>query len=166
MTGELLSKLPLSLKKNLEINQTISETISNESLKLKQGNIKFTPSLKNIYILADKLHFVNVVANIIDNGVKYSNGDPVIEIFLNDGIKDVLLHIRDHGIGIEKENHKKLFDKFYRVSTGDVHDVKGFGLGLFYVNNICNEHGWQIQVQSEPGRGSEFTIIIPKYDKV
>jgi len=162
-----LEKDSFELKKEvLEINQTISETISNESLKLKQGNIKFTPSLKNIYILADKLHFVNVVANIIDNGVKYSNGDPVIEIFLNDGIKDVLLHIRDHGIGIEKENHKKLFDKFYRVSTGDVHDVKGFGLGLFYVNNICNEHGWQIQVQSEPGRGSEFTIIIPKYDKV
>lgn len=74
----------------------------------------------------------------------------------------MLLHIKDHGIGIDKENQKKLFDKFYRVSTGDVHNVKGFGLGLYYVKNICLAHGWQIQVISETGSGTEFIIRMSK----
>ncbi|MGB4841080.1 MAG: HAMP domain-containing sensor histidine kinase [Saprospiraceae bacterium] len=157
----------IKLKREIfEINQTLSEIIKNESLKLKQGNISFIPTAEKIYIYADKLHFVNVVANIIDNGVKYSTAEPVIEIFLNDGQKEVLLHIKDHGIGIDKENQKKLFDKFYRVSTGNVHNVKGFGLGLFYVKNICLAHGWAIQVQSEPGQGAEFIISISKYKEV
>ncbi len=159
-----LEKDSIELKKEIfEVNQTLNEIIANESLKLKQGNITFMPLGKEIYINADKLHFVNVVANIIDNGIKYSTEEPVIELFLNDGGKDVLLHIRDHGIGIDKENQKKLFDKFYRVSTGNIHNVKGFGLGLFYVKNIILAHGWQIHVQSERGKGSEFLITIPKY---
>ena len=159
-----LEKDSIELKKEIfEVNQTLNEIIINESLKLKQGNITFMPLGKEIYINADKLHFVNVVANIIDNGIKYSTEEPVIDLFLNDGGKDVLLHIRDHGIGINKENQKKLFDKFYRVSTGNVHNIKGFGLGLYYVKNIVNAHGWHIQVQSEPGNGSEFLITIPKF---
>ncbi len=159
-----LEKDSIELKKEIfEVNQTLNEIIINESLKLKQGNIRFIPLGKDILINADKLHFVNVVANIIDNGIKYSTEEPVIDLFLNDGGKDVLLHIRDHGIGIDKENQKKLFDKFYRVSTGNVHNIKGFGLGLFYVKNIVNAHGWHIQVHSEPGKGSEFLITIPKF---
>lgn len=159
-----LEKDSIELKKEIfEVNQSLNEIIINESLKLKQGNIRFIPLGKDILINADKLHFVNVVANIIDNGIKYSTEEPVIDLFLNDGGKDVLLHIRDHGIGIDKENQKKLFDKFYRVSTGNVHNIKGFGLGLFYVKNIVNAHGWHIQVHSEPGKGSEFLITIPKF---
>ncbi|MBK8625173.1 MAG: sensor histidine kinase [Saprospiraceae bacterium] len=89
---------------------------------------------------------------MIDNAIKYSDDTPIVEITLNEDGKDVLLSIKDKGIGIDKENQKKLFDKFYRVSTGNVHNVKGFGLGLFYVKNICSAHGWLLQVQSEPGR--------------
>lgn len=158
-----LEKDSIELKKEIfEVNETLNEIIINESLKLKQGNITFAPLKPEVYINADKLHFVNVVANIIDNGVKYSKDEPVVNIFLNEDAKDVLLHIKDHGIGIDKENQKKLFDKFYRVSTGDVHNVKGFGLGLYYVKNICLAHGWQIQVISESGSGTEFIIRMPK----
>jgi two-component system phosphate regulon sensor histidine kinase PhoR len=159
-----MEKDSIELKKEIfNINNTLNEIINNESIKLKLGNIKFIASVDNVMINADKLHFVNVVANIIDNGVKYSISDPIIEIFLNEAGNDVLLHIRDHGIGIDKESQKKLFDKFYRVSTGNVHNVKGFGLGLFYVKNICRAHGWQIQVISELNKGSEFILTIPKY---
>jgi two-component system phosphate regulon sensor histidine kinase PhoR len=100
---------------------------------------------------------------MIDNAIKYSIESPIVDISLNDAGKDVLLSVKDQGIGIDKENQKKLFDKFYRVSTGNIHNVKGFGLGLFYVKNICNAHGWLLQVKSEQGAGSEFIITIPKY---
>jgi len=159
-----LEKDSIELKKEIfEINQTLSDIINNESLKLKLGNITFTPLESMVYINADKLHFVNVVANMIDNAIKYSNDVPVVEIKLNNVGNEVSLHISDQGIGIDKENQRKLFDKFYRVSTGDVHNVKGFGLGLFYVKNICLAHGWPIQVQSQLGEGSEFIITIPKF---
>ncbi len=161
-----LEKDSIELKKEIfEINQTLSDIINNESLKLKLGNITFTPLESMVYINADKLHFVNVVANMIDNAIKYSNDVPIVEIKLHDVGIDVTLHICDQGIGIDKENQRKLFDKFYRVSTGDVHNVKGFGLGLFYVKNICSAHGWPIQVKSEPGEGSEFIITIPKFNE-
>jgi two-component system phosphate regulon sensor histidine kinase PhoR len=159
-----LEKDSIELKKEIfEINKTLEDVINNESLKLKQGKIEFSKLENPININADKLHFVNVVANMIDNAIKYSNDTPFVEISLNEAEKDVLLSIKDQGIGIDKENQKKLFDKFYRVSTGNVHNVKGFGLGLFYVKNICNAHGWLLQVQSEPNVGSEFIITIPKF---
>lgn len=161
-----LEKDSIELKKEIfEINQTLSDVINNESLKLKLGNITFVPLESLVYINADKLHFVNVVANMIDNAIKYSNDVPVVKIKLNEVGNDLFLHIKDQGIGIDKENQRKLFDKFYRVSTGDIHNVKGFGLGLFYVKNICLAHGWNIQVQSEPGEGSEFIITIPKFNE-
>jgi two-component system, OmpR family, phosphate regulon sensor histidine kinase PhoR len=162
-----LEKDSIELKKEIfEINQTLEDVINNESLKMKEGNISFKKSSTFINIQADKLHFVNVVANMIDNAIKYSDETPIVDISLNDAGKDVLLSIKDQGIGIDKENQKKLFDKFYRVSTGNVHNVKGFGLGLFYVKNICNAHGWLLQVKSEQGVGSEFIITIPKYIEV
>ncbi|HMT52727.1 MAG: HAMP domain-containing histidine kinase [Saprospiraceae bacterium] len=158
-----LEKDSIELKKEIfELNKTLEDIIKNESLKLKQGNISFKNSKEKININADKLHFVNVVANMIDNAIKYSNEKPIVELSVVDAGKDVLLGIKDHGIGIDKESQKKLFDKFYRVSTGNVHNVKGFGLGLFYVKNICKAHGWTLQLESEPGVGTEFIITIPK----
>ena len=114
---------------------------------------------------ADKLHFVNVISNMIDNAIKYSRENPEVEIKIEQ-IEDILIHIKDNGIGIDKESQKKLFDKFFRVSTGDVHNVKGFGLGLYYVKNICAAHGWNILVQSVLGQGTTFTIVIPKHFKI
>jgi two-component system phosphate regulon sensor histidine kinase PhoR len=158
-----LEKDSIELKKEIfDINQTLQDVINNESLKLKMGHISFHSSTGSQFIHADKLHFVNVVANMIDNAIKYSPGDPKVDISLDESENQLLLQIKDNGIGIDKENQKKLFNKFYRVSTGNVHDVKGFGLGLYYVKNICSAHGWQIQVFSEPGQGSEFIITIPK----
>jgi two-component system, OmpR family, phosphate regulon sensor histidine kinase PhoR len=159
-----LEKDSIELKKEIfEINVTLQQIINNESLKLKTGNISFRPPGHAIMIHADKLHFVNVVANMIDNAIKYSDENPIVEIILNEVQDNVLLSVKDNGVGIDKESQKKLFDKFYRVSTGNVHNVKGFGLGLFYVKNICNAHEWSLQLISSPGQGSEFIITIPKY---
>lgn len=159
-----LEKDSIELKKEIfEINTTLQQIINNESLKLKTGNIIFQPPGHAIMIHADKLHFVNVVANMIDNAIKYSDEEPIVQILLNEVQDNVLLSVKDNGVGIDKESQKKLFDKFYRVSTGNVHNVKGFGLGLFYVKNICNAHEWALNVVSSPGQGSEFIITIPKY---
>lgn len=162
-----LEKDSIELKKEVfEINEMLSSVINNESLKLKHGNITFNGTEQPVFILADRLHFVNVVANMIDNAIKYSGEEPIVEISLKEQLQHILLSIKDHGIGIDKENQKKLFEKFFRISTGDVHDVKGFGLGLFYVNNICISHGWKIQIESELSKGTEFIITIPKYKEV
>lgn len=159
-----MEKDSIELKKEVfEINETLSSVINNESLKLKHGNISFNGTIQPVYILADKLHFINVVANMIDNAIKYSGEDPKVDISLQESDHAIQMHIKDNGIGIDKDNIKKLFEKFFRVSTGDVHNVKGFGLGLYYVNNICNSHGWKIRVESEINEGTEFIITIPKY---
>jgi len=158
-----LEKDSIELKKEIfELNQTLEDISNNESLKLKSGQIHFHSNTSRQFIYADKLHFVNVIANMIDNAIKYSAEQPEVSITLNEAGQQLSIHIRDNGIGIDKENQKKLFNKFYRVSTGNVHDVRGFGLGLYYVKNICTAHGWQIQVQSEHGHGSEFIITMPK----
>ncbi len=162
-----LEKDSIQLKKEVfEINDTLSNVINNESLKLKHGNIAFKGTSEPAFILADKLHFVNVVANMIDNAIKYSGNEPKVNLSLKEDAELIVLSIKDNGIGIDKENQKKLFEKFFRVSTGDVHDVKGFGLGLFYVNNICKSHGWKIQVESELNVGTEFIITIPKHNEI
>jgi two-component system phosphate regulon sensor histidine kinase PhoR len=158
-----LEKDSIELKKEeFDLVAVLNGIINNESLKLKEGHITFSSDFDSVPIRADKLHFINVVANIIDNGIKYSQNEPHIHISLNDAEDYMLLKITDNGIGIDKENQKKLFDKFFRVSTGNIHNIKGFGLGLFYVKNICQAHGWTIDVESEPGQGSSFIIKIIK----
>lgn len=161
-----LEKDSIELKKDIiELNQTLREIVTNEAFKLPEENIRFIPWTGDLFVMADKLHFVNVITNMIDNAIKYSLHNPEVKILLEE--KDaIFVHIMDNGIGIDKESQKKLFDKFYRVSTGDVHNVKGFGLGLFYVKNICAAHGWNIQVHSEPGKGTTFSIVIPKQLKI
>lgn len=110
---------------------------------------------------ADKLHLTNVVYNIIDNAVKYCDREPQILLTLYKKNTGIAIRIEDNGIGIPKEYLRFLFDKFYRVNTGNVHNVKGFGLGLFYVKSICKAHNWEIIVDSEVGKGSVFEIEIP-----
>ena len=100
---------------------------------------------------------------MLDNATKYCNQQPKIKISIFTKDKGIGISINDNGIGISKENIKYLFEKFYRVNTGNVHDVKGFGLGLYYVKSICVAHGWNIEVKSELGVGSTFTITIPEF---
>lgn len=112
-------------------------------------------------IYADKFHFSNLVTNILENAVKYCEQEPVIQISLSKLNKNLHLSFTDNGIGIPREHRKKIFKKFYRVPTGNVHNVKGFGLGLDYVYKIVKAHNWKIKVEENPNGGSIFTLIIP-----
>ena len=128
----------------------------------KGGTISSKYSLTTGQIEADSFHLNNIVNNLLDNANKYSKGAPQIKITVNETEKGFTLCISDNGIGITKEAQKKIFDKFYRVPTGNLHDVKGFGLGLSYVKTMVEAHKGSIRLDSEPGQGSIFTINLPK----
>lgn len=154
-------------KLNLEVIELvdfIDRLVRTEKIKFdeKSGELKFDSCMQSIHIKADKLHLSNVLSNIIDNAFKYCKKTPYVTVSLekNDNSK-LILAVRDKGIGIKKENLRKIFDKFYRVSTGNVHDVKGFGLGLYYVKNISDAHGWEIDIDSTANEGTEVQIQIP-----
>lgn len=127
----------------------------------KQGKIMLDLQAANHTVNADRQHLANVIYNLLDNAVKYTNEAPLIRIGTTNLDKKILLSVQDNGIGIKKEYQRKIFDKFFRVPSGNLHNVKGFGLGLSYVRNIVNAHGWKIKVDSEPGKGSTFTLEIP-----
>jgi two-component system phosphate regulon sensor histidine kinase PhoR len=104
------------------------------------------------------MHITNLIANLIDNAIKYSKEIPEINISLVKNTKNFTLSVSDKGIGIKKEYLPKIFDKLYRIPTGNIHNVKGFGLGLNYVKSICEEYGWNIEVKSQFGEGSTFIV--------
>lgn len=150
-------------KEKIDLHELIKSIVEsfNVNAKNKKGEIHLNLTAANYTILADKHHFTNVIFNLLDNAVKYSDKPPVITIStINEGAK-LLLSVSDEGIGIKKEYLKRIFDKFFRVPSGNIHTVKGFGLGLSYVKSIANLHHWKIKVNSEPGKGSTFTLIIP-----
>lgn len=113
-------------------------------------------------VFADKLHLSNMLVNLIENGIKYSGPHVYLKIASKRDGKLVQISVQDNGIGIDVRHHKKIFDKFFRVPTGNRHNVKGFGLGLFYVKQMTELHGGSVDVTSIPGKGSVFTIKIPK----
>ena len=113
-------------------------------------------------IPADRFHLTNLLHSLLDNAVKYSKDAPQIKIRLWQTEQQLKLAIEDQGIGIPKELQAKIFEKFYRVPTGNIHNVKGFGLGLYYVQRICLAHGWKIRLESTTGSGTSFNIIMPK----
>lgn len=112
-------------------------------------------------VAGDIHHLTNVFNNLLDNAVKYSDADCSINVFTRNESNFIQIHVQDNGIGMEAGQIKFIFDSFYRISTGNLHDVKGFGLGLSYVQHIVDLHGGDIQVESQPGKGSEFIISIP-----
>jgi signal transduction histidine kinase len=124
--------------------------------------IDFRHDLSDAVVQADRLHFTNAVNNLVDNAIKYSRGKAVIVITLTGDEHRVLLSIRDNGVGIPPYYHELVFDKFFRVPTGDLHNVKGFGLGLSYVKKVIERHGGTIELKSEPSQGSEFIITLPR----
>ena len=109
----------------------------------------------------DRVHLTNVVFNLLDNAIKYSPDSPEITLGTAGSNGTVSIWVKDNGIGISRENLKKVFDRLYRVPTGNIHDVKGFGLGLNYVKIIVEKHGGTVSVDSTPGKGSTFTVTIP-----
>ena len=112
-------------------------------------------------ITADRLHLTNIINNLLDNALKYCDKQPEITLATHEHGGRIYLSIQDNGIGISKQHHKKVFNKFYRVPTGNVHDVKGFGLGLFYIKRICQAHRWKLFLDSTPGESTVITIGIP-----
>ena len=128
------------------------------SYNTRNGKIKTDFLAQNKIIEADKLHITNVIHNLLDNSLKYSSKSPLVTISTRDVIGGLIIRIKDNGIGIAKDNHKKIFEKLFRVPTGDLHNVKGFGLGLSYVKSIIDLHNGKIMVESKLGNGSTFTV--------
>ncbi|MBK8672595.1 MAG: HAMP domain-containing histidine kinase [Bacteroidetes bacterium] len=110
----------------------------------------------------DEMHFTNVISNLFDNALKYNDKTPFIEINTENEIGRFKISIKDNGVGLSKEDQKKVFEKFYRVQKGNLHDTKGFGLGLSYVKTIVEKHGGSIFVESKLKEGTTFIINIPK----
>ena len=130
----------------------------------KNAIIEFNTSLQELFIEADKLHISSVLYNLLDNALKYSSNNAVVKLYLSMPANHLVeLRIIDNGIGIAKQFQHKIYDKFFRVPTGDVHNIKGYGLGLSYVNHIIRQHNGSISVKSELGKGSEFTVLLPIY---
>ena len=144
-----------------ELIRSISPSIELKVLD-RNGNLHLNLDAANPLVRADKLHLTNVLHNLVDNGVKYSKEKPEITIGLRNEAGLIVLSVQDNGIGIPKEHQKRVFDKFYRVPTGNVHNVKGFGLGLFYVKMMCKEHHWKLGLKSELGKGTTIEIRMPQ----
>ncbi|MBR3784252.1 MAG: HAMP domain-containing histidine kinase [Bacteroidales bacterium] len=122
-----------------------------------ERHLDATPSI----VIADELHMTNLIYNLVDNGIKYSTGAPHIVVSTAIEGKHFVIRVQDHGIGIAKADQKHIFEKFYRVSTGNVHNVKGFGIGLNYVAQVVRLHHGHIALESEPGQGSTFIVSLP-----
>ncbi|MEA3451187.1 MAG: HAMP domain-containing sensor histidine kinase, partial [Bacteroidota bacterium] len=130
-------------------------------IQARQGKIDKHLIAKNNIVYVDKLHFSNVIYNLIDNALKYSDDEPKIKISTKNEKKFLRIDVEDNGIGISKEHLKNIFDQFYRVPTGDVHNVKGFGLGLSYVKRIVEEFKGEISIVSELKKGTTFSVFFP-----
>lgn len=129
----------------------------------KKGVLALELPSHPIVIRADRLHLTNIIHNLVDNGVKYAREAPEIKISVNElPHNQAAIIVEDNGIGIAKEHQKHVFEKFYRVPTGNIHNVKGFGLGLFYVRTICREHRWKIDLESQTNKGTKIIITMPK----
>ena len=155
-------ELNLTLSK-VAVHDMIQEVVSTFELQLndKNGKIDFLLNASNDFISADDAHFRNLISNLIDNAIKYSQ-DPVhIKISTHSTKNHLVIRIEDNGIGMSKESVKRVFEKFYRAHTGNLHNVKGFGLGMSYVKTVIDAHKGKIKVDSAIGKGTSFTIEVP-----
>jgi len=159
-----LEKNELNISKDrVKLHDLIMDAIAHVELIVedRQGYIKTHLDALKSSILANESHFTNVIVNILDNAIKYSNGKPKIDVHTENVGNNILLKIKDQGNGMSKSVQKKVFEKFYREHTGDVHNVKGHGLGLAYVKRIVDDHQGHVSVESEKGKGSTFIIKLP-----
>lgn len=154
--------------KETDANELIAGVVKTFTIKVEScgGTIDARLEAENPFVMADEMHFTNVIFNLMDNAVKYRRQDADLHLEVetwNEG-NHLFISVADNGIGISKENLKKVFDKFYRVHTGNLHDVKGFGLGLAYVRMIIRDHKGSIRAESEVGVGTKFIISLPVVD--
>ncbi len=150
--------------KEVDLHQLIARVAASFRLTLthRGGSIELHLNALSPLLLADELHLTNLIYNLVDNGIKYSSEAPKITLSTATEGSRIVFSVQDRGIGIAKENQKHIFDKFYRVSTGNVHDVKGFGIGLNYVSSVVRLHHGSIRLESEPGKGSTFIVSFPQ----
>lgn len=150
-------------KQPFEVHSIIKDAVEHVNLIVEDRGGKIDVSLKanNSLALINNMHFTNVIVNILDNAIKYSPEEPQIEVSTENSKEFLFIKVRDHGQGMSKVALKRVFEKFYREHTGDIHNVKGHGLGLAYVKKIVDDHKGQIDVESEKGKGSTFTIKMP-----
>ncbi len=147
----------------VDVHQLLQKAGENMKLSIESQGGQLSQQLEatKTIVQADKVHLTNIFYNLLDNAIKYSPERPEIAITTEDGRSGIIISIADKGVGISKDVINRIFDKFYRVPTGNIHNVKGFGLGLSYVKTMIDAHHGQITVQSEPGKGSIFTIFLP-----
>jgi signal transduction histidine kinase len=151
--------------KELDANEIIAHVVQTLSLKVTQKGGQVENRLEAIdpFINADEMHFTNIIFNLMDNAVKYRRDDVPLHLIVSTWNKGdcLFICIEDNGIGISREDTKRIFERFYRVHTGNTHNVKGFGLGLAYVKKMVDLHHGTIRVQSELGQGTKFVITLP-----
>jgi len=147
-----------------DVHDLINQAIQNISIQVEKRGGKITSRLEaqNPVARVDEIHFLNVMFNLLDNANKYSPETPEIEVSTRNGVRSLIISVKDHGMGMDRETRVRAFEKFYRKSTGNIHNVKGFGLGLAYVKAIITATGGDIRIESEPGEGSEFIIELPQ----
>ncbi len=147
----------------IHAHSLIQDAMENFHLQLegKGGRAEMQLSAKNDLLDADEVHFTNLISNLIDNAVKYSKDDLLIRVTTHSTARSLIIRIEDNGIGMSKETQRRIFEKFYRAHTGNLHNVKGFGLGLSYVKTIVDAHQGKIKVESVIGKGTVFTLEFP-----
>ena len=156
------NKINLQLA-TIDIHDILQAVIKNFELTIKQknGSIEFLPEATEHLLLADSFHLTNILNNLLDNANKYTTETPKIVVNTYNKNRGICISIKDNGLGMSKEQIKNIFEKFYRVPTGNVHNIKGFGLGLYYVKTLTQAHGGKIDVTSTIGKGSEFELFLP-----
>lgn len=151
-------------KTEVDINELVREAVEHFILQVQNagGTMSYSSEAGNFVLRVDEVHMMNVVCNLIDNAIKYSDGVPEIEVYTRENGNTFTIGVQDHGIGISKEAQKKVFKRFYRVNTGNLHNVKGFGLGLSYAKSIVELHGGTIRLTSKKNRGTLVEIEFKK----
>ncbi|MCX6247223.1 MAG: HAMP domain-containing sensor histidine kinase [Bacteroidetes bacterium] len=160
----VIEKGQLKMKRErIDLHEVITDVIKNIRIQveIKDGVIRKQCRASNPVLMGDKVHLTNLVYNLLDNANKYSPRKPVITVRTENSANGIQLTIEDHGIGINKGEQKKIFDKLYRVPTGNIQDVRGFGLGLSYVKAIVEEHHGRISLESEINKGTTFKVFLP-----
>ncbi|WP_420573146.1 sensor histidine kinase [Kordia sp.] len=150
-------------KEEVDIHDLIEDAMSHIELIVedRKGYVKMHLEANDTMVMANDTHFTNVLVNVLDNAIKYTEGEPKIDIYTQVVKNNIQIKIKDQGQGMSKSVQKRIFEKFYREHTGDIHNVKGHGLGLAYVKRIVDDHDGQISVESEKGKGSTFIIKLP-----
>ncbi|WP_316929660.1 sensor histidine kinase [Winogradskyella psychrotolerans] len=150
-------------KERLDLHELVEDAITHVELIVedRKGYVKTHLKAEQTSVLANDTHFTNVIVNVLDNAIKYSDDAPKIDVYTENVGNNIIVKIADQGNGMSKAVAKRVFEKFYREHTGNVHNVKGHGLGLAYVKKIVEDHQGHISVESEKGKGSTFIIKMP-----